>query len=144
VAAFLSASEVRVRYEETDQMGVVHHAKYINWFEVGRTDLLRKLGTDYREVEQEGLLLPVLHVDCTYKVPARYDDIIVIHTGLSSYSGVKLSFAYDIRRGDEVLASGKTYHCWTNKDLKPIPLRSVWPELHASIDALYKGHIHKL
>src|SRR5690625_4909917 len=124
-----SSIMLRVRYQETDQMGVVHHANYINWFEVGRTEWLRASGTDYRQIEEKGLLLPVLQVHCKYKQPARYDDLVRIQARMIEYSGVKLTFAYEVYREHELLVTGTTFHCWTNKDLKPTPLRRIWPDL---------------
>ncbi|MDQ0337855.1 acyl-CoA thioester hydrolase [Caldalkalibacillus uzonensis] len=124
---------LRVRYQETDQMGVVHHANYIKWFEIGRTELLRQLGTDYRRVEEQGLLLPVIEVTCQYKKPALYDDEIHIITTVSDYTGVKLTFAYEVYRGEELLVTGTTAHCWTTPQLKPVNLKKAWPELHQLI-----------
>ncbi|EGL82115.1 4-hydroxybenzoyl-CoA thioesterase [Caldalkalibacillus thermarum TA2.A1] len=126
-------ASLRVRYQETDQMGVVHHANYIKWFEVGRTELLRELGTDYRTVEEQGLLLPVIEVTCQYKKPALYDDEILILSRVSKYTGVKLTFAYEVYRGDELLVTGTTTHCWTTPQFKPVNLKKAWPELHQLI-----------
>lgn len=128
-----SSSTLRVRYQETDQMGVVHHGNYITWFEVARTDWLRELGTDYRQIEEMGLLLPVIQVHCEYKQSARYDDVLRIRARMVEYSGVKLTFAYDVYREDELLATGTTAHCWTNKNMRPTPLKKIWPELDQRI-----------
>lgn len=125
---------LRVRYQETDQMGVVHHANYINWFEIGRTEWLRRLGTTYRQIEEKGILLPVIQVHCEYKHPARYDDLVQIRARLAQYSGVRLTFAYEVYRENELLATGSTSHCWTNRELRPIPLKKNWPELHQLLE----------
>ena len=76
---------LRVRYAETDRMGVVYHANYLVWFEVGRTDLLRGLGWTYREMEESGVMLPVIEAHCEYRRPARYDDPLIVIGGSESY-----------------------------------------------------------
>jgi acyl-CoA thioester hydrolase len=126
----VSTTTLRVRYQETDQMSVVYHGNYLNWFEVGRTELLRQLGQDYRKVEEKGLMLPVMEVAIRYQKPAKYDDLVTIITSISEYSGVKLKFLYHIYRNEELLVTGESSHCWTNHDLKPVPLKRKWPELH--------------
>jgi acyl-CoA thioester hydrolase len=130
---------LRVRFGETDQMGVVYHTHYLNWFEIGRTEMLRSKGRTYREIEEEGLRLPVLKAACQFHKPALYDDEIEIHTLLETYTGVKMNFSYEIFRGEEWLASGHTSHCWTNADFKPVHLRKVAPELHQLFENITKG-----
>jgi acyl-CoA thioester hydrolase len=132
-----NSTTLRVRYSETDQMGVVYHGNYINWFEVGRTEMLREMGQDYRSAEEKGLKLPVMGVTCQYLKPALYDDLIEIKTRISHYSGVKLSFNYEICRDGEVLVLGESSHCWTNVDLKPVHLKKMWLELHEILQKLY-------
>ena len=101
-------TSVRVRYKETDQMGVVHHTNYIVWFEVGRTDLLRQLGLSYRDLEGRGILLPVVDLSCRYMEAARYDDEIRILTRIADLTPGKIIFSYEIRRkpDDAKLARG--------------------------------------
>ena len=84
--------------QETDQMGVVYHANYLTWFEIGRTELIRSLGYPYRKIEEKGLLLPVTEADLKFKKPARYDDLVGIYTRVSQMSNVRLQFAYEIRK----------------------------------------------
>jgi acyl-CoA thioester hydrolase len=107
-----SASRVRVRYAETDQMGVAYHGNYFAWFEVGRTDLLRGLGLTYKELEREGLRLPVIEAQARFLRPAYYDDVLDIRTRLTSLGGARLAFAYEVRRdgADGPLATGSTSH----------------------------------
>lgn len=118
------SSRVRVRYAETDQMGVVYHANYFVWFEIGRTDLLRQLGWTYREMEAEGFTLPVLNARCQYHRPARYDDEIEIRTAGRLISPVRLAFEYRaVRTADAVVtASGETLHAAVNRDGRPCRL----------------------
>ncbi|PYQ09584.1 MAG: acyl-CoA thioesterase [Acidobacteria bacterium] len=106
------STSVRVRYAETDQMGIAWHGEYLAWFEVGRTDLLRGCGCTYRELEAQGLRLPVIEVQARYLRPALYDDVLQIHTRLIGVGGARVSFDYEVRReGTEgPLATGSTSH----------------------------------
>ena len=119
-----SVSTVRVRYAETDQMGVVYHANYLVWFEVGRTDLLRSQGWTYREMEATGVRLPVLEAHCEYRRPARYDDELEVHTHGRLLSPVRLEFSYEIRhKADQsVVASGYTRHAGVDLEGRPCRL----------------------
>ena len=115
---------VRVRYAETDGMGIVYYANYLTWFEVGRSDLLRQLGASYRELENKRIFLPVIEAHCQYLRPAHYDDVIEIRTTASRLSRVRIHFEYEISRPDDamVLASGSTVHVATNSAGKPCRL----------------------
>ncbi|MGN7471033.1 acyl-CoA thioesterase [Brevibacillus sp. SAFN-007a] len=137
----IHAHRLRVRYGETDQMGVVYHTNYLNWFEVGRTEWIRKAGLTYRELEERGVLLPVTDAVLSYKKPARYDDVVEIRTRIKELGVVRLAFAYEIIRvsDGELLVSGETMHVFTNKELKPIRLAKTEPEIYAWLDAQYKG-----
>jgi len=106
------STTVRVRYAETDQMGIAWHGEYLAWFEVGRTDLLRGCGCTYRELEAQGLRLPVIEVRARYLRPALYDDVLDIHTRLTDLGRARVSFDYEVRReGTEgPLATGSTSH----------------------------------
>ncbi|GED28638.1 acyl-CoA thioester hydrolase [Brevibacillus agri] len=141
MSPIIHAHRLRVRYGETDQMGVVYHTNYLNWFEVGRTELIRNAGLTYRELEERGVLLPVTDASLSYKKPARYDDVVEIQTRVKELSAVRLAFAYDIIRvsDQELLASGETMHVFTNAELKPIRLSRTEPEVYAWLDAQYKG-----
>jgi acyl-CoA thioester hydrolase len=114
-------TRVRVRYAETDQMGVVYYANYLVWFEVGRTDWLRESGWSYREMEKDGLSLPVIEAHCEYRQPARYDDEIEIVTGGTLLTPVRIRFDYEIRRAGEtaLLALGFTAHAALDARGKP-------------------------
>lgn len=107
-------SRVRVRYKETDQMGIAHHANYLPWFEIGRTDLCRLLGTSYREIEERGLLLVVAEIGCRYRTPYRYDDEVVIRTTVEMASSRGMRFRYELfdASGGTLHASGFTSHIW--------------------------------
>jgi len=116
-----SESRVRVRYAETDQMGVVYHANYLVWFEVGRVDFIRHLGMDYRSMEeQEGALIAVVEVTARYKAPARYDDELIVKTTLAGFRGSIVRFRYAIIRvaDDLLLCEGETVHIVVGRDMK--------------------------
>jgi acyl-CoA thioester hydrolase len=121
VTARQSTSRVRVRYAETDTMGVVYYANYLVWFEVGRTDLLRSTGWSYREMEAEGFSLPVIESRCEYRLSAKYDDEIDVRTTGTIVSPVRVQFTYDVvRAADEVLlATGHTIHAVLDRAGRP-------------------------
>ena len=114
-------SRVRVRYAETDAMGVVYYANYLIWFEVGRTDLLRTTGWSYREMEGEGFSLPVTESHCEYRVSARYDDEIDVRTSAAIVSPVRVRFDYEVVRAADavVLATGHTVHAVLDRTGRP-------------------------
>ena len=118
-----SSSSIRVRYAETDQMGVAYHGGYFAWFEVGRTDLLRGRGLTYRELEHEGLRLPVIETHARFLRPAFYDDTLEIRTELQALGGARIAFAYEIHREGTAgpLATASTSHAAV--DLKGRPRR---------------------
>jgi acyl-CoA thioester hydrolase len=121
IAATTAFSRLRVRYAETDQMGIVYHSNYFIWFEVGRVDLLRQLGFTYREMEQEdGCYIAVVDARCRFKAPARYDDEIVIRTQLRNVRESLIHFAYEaVRESDgTLLAEGETMHIVTDADMR--------------------------
>jgi acyl-CoA thioester hydrolase len=109
---------VRVRYAETDQMGIAHHANYIVWFEIGRTDLCRATGISYAEIERRGYLLVVAEIGCRYRVPFRYDDEVVIRTSVGEAASRMLRFKYELLNGagDVVHANGFSAHIWLDRD----------------------------
>ena len=119
-----SISVVRVRYAETDKMGVVYYANYLVWFEVGRTDLLRSLGWTYREMEHGGITLPVIEAHCEYRRPALYDDELEVRTKGRMLSPVRMEFTYEVvRREDQTIAaSGRTIHAVLGPAGKPCRL----------------------
>lgn len=105
-----SVSTVRVRYAETDQMGVAYYANYLVWFEVARTDWLRAAGLSYRELEADGVFLPVIEAQCTYRAPARYDDALAVRATARLVSPARLAFDYEISGPSGAVATGATVH----------------------------------
>lgn len=118
---------VRVRYAETDQMGVAYHANYLVWFEVGRVELMRSLGLEYRRLEAEyGLLITVVEACVRYKQPARYDDLLRVKTGISALRGSLLRMEYALTRAadDVLLCTGATAHMVVDRTMR----RQVLPD----------------
>ena len=119
-----SISVIRVRYAETDKMGVVYYANYFVWFEVARADLLRSLGWTYREMEHAGVALPVIEAHCDYHRPARYDEEMEVRAKGRMLSPVRMEFTYEVVRRDDqmVSASGRTIHAALDPAGKPCRL----------------------
>ena len=114
-------TQVRVRYAETDQMGIVHNANYLVWFEVGRSELCRAKGFSYKEMEeQDNALMVVAESYCRYKSPAYYEDVLTIRTKIGEVRSRSLSFFYEVHRAsdDILIAEGETLHVVTDKDKK--------------------------
>ena len=132
-----TSTTLRVRYAETDQMGIVYYANYFVWFEIGRTDLCRHFGFAYREMERDdGLYLMVAETRCRYKAPAHYDDEIVVRTRMRSVRKRVLVFAYEVYRDADqmLLAEGETVHVVTDREGHPRAL----PEKYR---ALFLAHL---
>ena len=125
-------ARVRVRYAETDQMGVVYHSNYLIWFEVGRAELMREMGLDYKAMErEEGCGIAVVEAHCRYKAPARYDDELVVRTRISGVRGSVVKFSYEIVRGEDgvLLCEGHTTHVVVGRDMR----KTVMPERFAAV-----------
>ena len=156
-AAVWHLHTLRVRYQETDQMGVVFHGNYVTWFEIGRTELVRALGMPYQRIEQAGMLLPVVDLACSYQLPAHYDDLVVVCTTIGSFSPIRISFRSEIRRiseGEEtgfpkiwsgvqppgeLLVKGGTKHVWVNEQWRPSRLDKALPELYSLLQRMADG-----
>jgi len=118
-------SRLRVRYAETDQMGVVYHANHFIWFEIGRVELMRQLGFSYRDMEREHeCFIPVVDARCRYKAPARYDDEIIVRTYLRNVRESMIHFGYELERASngELLAEGETTHMVIDARMKAATL----------------------
>lgn len=126
-------SKVRVRYAETDAMGIVYHSNYYVWFEVGRGDFLRRFDMSYKQMEEMGIILPVVETHCRYRIPAQYDDLLTIRTQVKELGAVKLSFQYQVIRDldNTLLAEGETVHAFTDKTKKPLNMKKRNSELYS-------------
>lgn len=114
------ATDIRVRYQETDAMGVVYYANYLVWFEVARTEYLRSLGVVYTALEAKGYYLMVAAISCRYKSPARYDDIVKTETWIEEMKNSSLKFGYKLSVNGKVVATGDSVHVFTNPSGKPV------------------------
>lgn len=143
---------LRVRYQETDQMGVVYHGNYLNWFEIGRTEWVRRAGIAYRDFEARGLLLPVTDVEASFRQPARYDEWVTVCTRATEMSSVRVRFESRVIAGNltdshgasyegdeppgDVLVRGGTRHVWVNRDWKPVRFAREAPDWYDRLKTL--------
>jgi len=128
----VNQTRLRVRYAETDQMGVAYHSNYLIWFEVGRVELMRQHGCAYREMEErEGCYIAVVDARCRYKAPARYDDELVVSTRIGNVRGPLINFLYEVARASDgtLLAEGETTHLVTDAKMQ----RRALPERYATV-----------
>lgn len=125
----------KVQYYETDKMGITHHSNYIRWMEEARIDFLEHIGYGYAQLEHDGIISPVIGVECQYKHPTTFDDEVEIAVGVDEFKGVRLVITYTMTNaatGDLVL-TGKTMHCFTDINGKPIILKKHFPEFDAML-----------
>jgi acyl-CoA thioester hydrolase len=113
---------LRVRYAETDQMGVVYYANYLVWFEVARTEYFRRRGVRYSDLERKGIYLMVAESHCRYKAPVRYDDHLRIVTTITYVKASSLEFSYQIFLDQKLIATGSTVHVFVNQERKPVKI----------------------
>ncbi len=131
-------AKLRVRYKETDQMGVVYHSNYLVWFDIARTELIRSVGISYQDMEDSGLLMPVIEACCQYRIPAKCEDNLLIKVRVSRYTGLRMNFEYEIIRelDNLLLATGETKHVFIDHDFKPRRLDREIPEYHTKMTEL--------
>lgn len=123
----------RARYGETDQMGIIYHPNYYIYFEIGRTEFLREMGgMSYKDMEGAGVMLPIVETHCRYKVPAKYDDELIVRTMIKDMTAARITFSYQlIRAADEVLlAEGETTNAFVNIEGRPINLKKKYPDIY--------------
>ncbi|MFC3038852.1 acyl-CoA thioesterase [Virgibacillus xinjiangensis] len=123
---------IEVRYQETDKMGVVYHANYLVWFEIGRTKFIENLGLSYTEMERNNVVSPVTDANVSFKRPVRYGEEVAVITWLEAYNGVRTTYGYQILNGEgDVAVEGTTQHVIVHKDsFRPLSLRKAFPEWH--------------
>lgn len=132
-------TRIRVRYKDTDAMGIAYYANYFVWFEIGRTEWLRALGLSYRDLEKSGLFLPAIKASCEYLSPARYDDELIVITIVESLRAVKVSFIYEVRCAERLLARGSTEHAFVNEKGRPMALPKKSPFLWKKLCQVLEG-----
>ena len=128
----ITETAVVVRYAETDQMGVAHHANYAIWYEVARSDFMQKMGCGYSSIEEMGLLSPVLEIGCKYLSPAYYEDVLRVKTALTALSRVKMKFTYTIYKDGEEkpIHTGYSLHGVVDRSFKPVNMKKEYPALY--------------
>nr|WP_317356917.1 thioesterase family protein [uncultured Tyzzerella sp.] len=133
-------TKVKVRYQETDQMGVAHHSVYPIWYEEARTNFIKScLKISYSQIEEKGILFPLSKLSCKYIKPALYEDILTIQVYLKNVSPVKIDFEYKIFKDNELINTGYTEHPFINKDFKLINLKKYNLEIYNLINSAYKN-----
>ena len=120
------------QYYETDQMKIVHHSNYIRWFEEARGWLLERAGFGYDKMEETGIIIPVLEVNCQYKSMVRYNDEVEIIPHLVKFNGIKMTVTYEVKdvNTGELRSVGQTVHCFLNREYKPVSLKRSYPEVY--------------
>ncbi len=128
-------------YADTDAMGIVYHANYLHFFEMGRTELLRELGYTYKSMEREDrVMLPLVEAGAKYKKPARYDDLLEIRTGIAELKNASVTISYEIYNEEgDLLATGFTRHAITDENMKPAALKKKSPKMYAAMIKFMKG-----
>lgn len=121
--------EHQTQYYETDQMGIIHHSNYIRWLESARIWYMDQIGVNYRDMEQMGIISPVLEVNCVYKSMVHFGDVVEILTRVEKYNGVKLELSYTVRdkQTQEIRTCGSSRHCFLNREGKPLSLKKACP-----------------
>ncbi|RKQ38003.1 acyl-CoA thioesterase [Oceanobacillus halophilus] len=132
---------IEVRYQETDQMGVVYHANYLVWFEIGRTKYIENLGLSYAKMEQENVVSPVIDANLSFKKPIKYGEDAFVETWLEEYDGLRTVYGYHIINSNgEIAVSGTTKHVIVHKEsFRPLSLRRSFPDWHEKYVMQIKG-----
>ena len=131
----VSVSQITVRYQETDQMGIVHHSVYPIWYEVARTDFCKNMGLPYSEMEKMGIMTPIYEVHSKYKMPARYDDILSVETYINTLTPYRIGFCYRIYKGDALIHTGETVHVWVDSArFKPLNIKKQFPDVYVMLE----------
>lgn len=128
----VSDKKIEVRYAETDQMGIVYHANYVIWLEIGRTQLIKDLGFNYAEMEADGILSPVIDIQVSYKKPLRYGETATVKTWIESYDGLRVVYGYEILTENKELAvsASSSHVCVKKEGFRPISIKRHFPDWH--------------
>lgn len=136
----MHTTNIRVRYAETDQMGVAYNVDYFIWFEVGRTEYMRDINIPYSLLEEKGVFMPVVENHCRYIKPALYDHMLTVNTKITELKAASIKFQYEIRDGEELLAEGYVRLAFADKSMKPINFKKVYPDLWKILDMYCENH----
>lgn len=131
----ISETKIKVRYQETDQMGIAHHSVYPIWFEEARTNFIKSIGISYSEIEKLGIMLPLTKLSCKYIRPALYEDILIIQTKVKKITNVKIQFEYKVFKEQQLINEGETEHPFVDKSFNLINLNKANQELFKLISS---------
>lgn len=136
----VATKEIEVRYAETDQMGVVYHANYLVWMELGRTSFIQELGFNYAEMEKDGIISPVLDIQASYKKPFRYGETATVKTWVEEYDGFRTKYGYEIlNEQGEIAVIGMSSHvCVKKENFRPISVKRLYPDWHEAYEKAKK------
>jgi acyl-CoA thioester hydrolase len=137
---YINEAKLKVRYVETDQMGIVHHSNYYAWFEVGRTEYITEIGMTYKQMEEAGIMLPVVESSCKYIEGAKYEDILIIETFMQALNGAKVIFNYNVVRESDgkILAKGSTTHAFVNEKFRVVNLKKANADMWERFQKLFE------
>ncbi|KYD08574.1 acyl-CoA thioesterase [Heyndrickxia sporothermodurans] len=132
----ISETEIQVRYAETDQMGVVYHANYLVWLELGRTKLIEDLGFKYADMENEGILSPVIDIEISYKMPVRYGETAIVKTWIEEYDGIRVTYGYEVltEKGEVSVVAKSKHACVKKESFRPVSIRKFFPDWHRAYE----------
>lgn len=124
--------EHKVQYYETDKMGIVHHSNYIRWFEEARVDFLDQVGLGYEKMEKDGVISPVVSVECHYQGMTRFGESVLLYMRVEKFNGIRLVAAYEVREKEtgELRCTGKSTHCYLNEAGHPVNLKKTCPDYY--------------
>ncbi len=132
--------ERKINYYETDKMGIVHHSNYIRFLEEARCYMLNKMNIPYSYLEEQGIMIPVLGVNCSFKQHVTFDDTIIIEPYIKDFNGVRLTVGYNVKdkQNGNIILTGETKHCFTDINLKPIRIQKQFPNIYDTFIKLKK------
>lgn len=132
----ITKTRLTVRYAETDQMAIVHHSNYPIWYEAGRTEFTKAMGIPYSKIEEEGVLFPLLELQCKYIQAAKYGDVVIVETSITKLNMVKVEFSYKVYRESDgvLLNTGSTVHGMVSRELRPINMKKQKKEIYALLE----------
>ncbi|MDR3289522.1 MAG: acyl-CoA thioesterase [Peptococcaceae bacterium] len=137
---YISKTDIQISYADTDMMGIIYHANYLKWFELGRTQFVEDAGYDYLDMEKAGFSAPVYQVEATYKKPVRYGDQVTVETWVEQNDGLKTVYGYHVVNGEgELCATGSSTHIIVRReDFKPVQFKKIFPEWFQKYETIKK------
>ena len=129
--------EITARYAETDMMGIIHHSVYPVWFEAARTELIRDAGISYSQLEKDGIMLPLAHLECDYLIPVHYEDRVTVESFITKLTPARIVFGYRVMLDGRLMVKGSTTHGFVSSEtFRPISLKKVKPELYFTLEQM--------